>query len=248
MGSSTGLALCCLACLLGSAAGNMVSPGLFKCLDIQADKKEGSEERETVEDMKAKTGKINVQLYKCHDQHNQDWEIVDGQIKSESLDRCLTVDGAVAANANVVLLECGGDNAALQKWDLTGASYVKSAGSEFCLDVEAALVDGKRETFDEIKKHTTVNVHLFDCHDPDTTKRVNQLWEWAPFTGDAVVEEVASAWQFLGGAVARPAASGHASVAVAAVGAASLFVAGIFVGLRKRQAAVQPPMAGLSLE
>jgi len=89
-----------------------------------------------------------------------------------------------------------------------------------------------------------VNVHLYNCHDPEKTKRVNQLWEWAPFSGDKVV----SKWQFLGATIPTPTTAGSAPMALAAVGMAALFVAGIFVGLRVRQATKQQPMSSLSQE
>jgi len=246
--SSNGFAFCCLACLLGSAASNLVSPGLEKCLDIMAELKEDGT-RENLDDMQAKKGPIEVQLYKCHKKHNQDWEIINGEIKSQSLGRCLTVKDKVAANSNVELVECGGDNADRQKWELTGFGYVKSATSKFCLDVKAAKKDdGTREKWSEIKKHKTVNVHLYNCHDPEKTKRVNQLWEWAPVSGGHVVGDTVSKWQFLGATILKPNTAGNGSMALAAVGMASLFVAGIVIGLRVRQATRQQPMSTLSLE
>ena len=193
MSLPTALALSCIGCLLGSATGNIVSPGLGKCLDIQADLKEDGETRETKEDMLAKTDPINVQLYKCHEQHNQNWIVADGTIKSESLDRCLTIDGEAKKGTNVALVECSDDKATLQQWVLTAYGYVQSAADtepKLCLDVKAEKKsDGTYEKFDEIKKHTTVNVQLYECHEP-TTKRVNQLWEWAPYSGDNVVTVV----------------------------------------------------------
>jgi len=240
MSLPTALALSCIGCLLGSATGNIVSPGLGKCLDIEAEMKEDNT-RMTEDDMKATTDPINVQLYACHEQHNQNWIVVDGQIKSESLDRCLTVNGTAAANSNVYLVECSDDQAALQKWELTAYGYVKSAGTTFCLDVKAAKKDdGSYENFEEIKTHTVVNVHLYDCHDPDTD-RVNQLWEWAPYAGDAVV----SAFELRGSSVLRSASSGNLSLALAATGMVGLFAAGVFVGLRARRATAQQPLATL---
>merc|ERR1712061_734689 len=108
----------------------------------------------------------NVQLYKCHGQHNQQFEIVGGMIKSRSLGRCVTAAGS-EANKDVTLKDCVADNE-LQQWDLTADSYVKLNGNGVCLDVKAAEVteDGKtrREVWSEIKEHTTVNVHLYTCH------------------------------------------------------------------------------------
>ena len=193
MSLPTALALSCIGCLLGSATGNIVSPGLGKCLDIHADLKEDGKTRETKEDMLAKTDPINVQLYTCHEQHNQNWIVADGQIKSESLDRGLTIDGEAKKNANVALVKCSDDKATLQKWVLTAYGYVQSAADttpKLCLDVQAKKkADGTYEKFNEIKKHKAVNVQLYECHEP-TTERVNQLWEWAPYSGDKVVTVV----------------------------------------------------------
>jgi len=193
MSLPTALAVSCIGCLLGSATGNIVSPGLGKCLDIHADLKEDGKTRETKEDLLAKTDPINVQLYKCHEQHNQNWIVADGKIKSESLDRCLTIDGEAKKTANVALVECSDDKATLQQWVLTAYGYIQSTADttpKLCLDVQAEKKDdGTYEKFDEIQKHTTVNVQLYDCHEP-TTERVNQLWEWAPYSGDKVVTVV----------------------------------------------------------
>merc|ERR1712238_345102 len=56
--------------------------------------------------------------------------------------------------------------------------------------------DGSRETWDEIKEHTEVNVHLYKCHDPEKTVRVNQLWSWSPWqNGQQVTEKTEQKWQ-----------------------------------------------------
>ena len=143
--------LCCLLALVGLAASNFVSPGLGKCLDIKAELKEDGT-RETLEDM-PKNDEINVQLYDCHGAHNQHFFITGGQFKSNSLTtRCLTAEKA-EDNTDVHLDECEDGNA-LQQWELTGDGYVRMAGSEECLDVEALKKDdGSRETWDEIKEH-----------------------------------------------------------------------------------------------
>lgn len=222
--------LCCLLSLVSLASSNFVSPGLGKCLDIKAEKKDDGE-RETLEDMQKKEGDINVQLYECHGDHNQHFEIIDGKFKSFSLStRCLTAE-KVADNANVHLDECEDGNP-LQQWDLTGDGYVKVAGSEKCLDVEALEKDdGARETWDEIKEHKEVNVHLYKCHDPEKTERVNQLWSWAPWqNGEQVTEKTEQKWQMQN--LGFKSVSGYGASALMVVGAASLFAAGALVGRR----------------
>lgn len=221
----------CLAALLGLAAGNFVSPGLKKCLDIHAKlKSDGT--RQKLEDMQKETDPINVQLYKCHDEHNQDFGIVGGTIKSESLGWCVTADKA-EANANVALAKCDGSD--LQQWDLLPTSYVQLKGTKQCLDVKAAKKDdGTYEKWDEIKEHTTVNVQLYDCHDPDT-ERVNQLWEWAPISGDDIMR----LWALHGAVATLGAGSSLPTLAGACAGAAGLFAVGLFVG---RRTARQPAL------
>jgi len=132
--------------------------------------------------------KTNVQLYTCHGDHNQRYEFIHGTFRSWSMKAgdareksfCLTA-AAIEDNADVHLELCEDGNAR-QQWDLTGEGNVKVTGSDKCLDVMAALKeDGNRETWEEIKEHKTVNVHLYKCHDPATTKRVNQLWGWTPW-------------------------------------------------------------------
>jgi len=219
----------CAAGLLSLAAGNFVSPGLGKCMDIKADKKDDGT-RETLDDMKKKDSPINVQLYTCHEKHNQNFEIVGGMIKSASLGRCVTAVKA-EANSNVQLEKCK-DGSDLQQWDLTGYSYAKLKGTSQCIDVKAAeKEDGTREKWDEIKTHTSVNVQLFDCHDP-STERVNQLWEWAPVSGDKILR----LWAREGPASSRGSAGlGSAAPALAAAGGVAALAAGVFVGRRTQR-------------
>jgi len=166
-------------CLLSEAAANFVSPGLGKCLDLQSELTEDGD-RETVEEM-MEDEKTNVQLYECHGDHNQHFEIVGGQFRSFSMkDFCLTA-AAIEDNADVHLEKCI-DGEARQQWDLTGDGYVKVTGSEKCIDVKAAKKDdGTYEAWHEIREHKTVNVHLYRCHNASKTERVNQLWSWAPW-------------------------------------------------------------------
>merc|ERR1719331_2136181 len=90
--------------LLSLASGNFVSPGLNKCLDLHAKLKKNGK-RQSEDDMKAEKGPINVQLYKCHGQHNQGFEVKDNKIRSLSLGKCLTADKA-EKNSNVALQDC----------------------------------------------------------------------------------------------------------------------------------------------
>jgi len=184
------------ACLLVEASANFVSPGLGKCLDLQAELKvDGT--RESLDEMEH-DAKTNVQLYECHGDHNQRYEFIYGQFRSWSMkagdDRdksfCLTA-AAIEDNADVHLELCEEGNEK-QQWDLTGEGNVKVAGSNKCLDVQAALKeDGTREKWHEIKEHKTVNVHLYKCHDPETTERVNQLWGWTPWKqGKLLIPEI----------------------------------------------------------
>lgn len=231
-----------LACFLGSAAGHIVSPVLGKCLDIEAKLKPNGE-RETLEEMKAKEEPINVQLYKCHAKHNQQWDIVDGTLKSSSLGFCLEAEH-VEDNKNIQVAECEKTNRKQkwrsnnkQKWELTSYNYVKSLGSEKCMDVEAALKDdGTREKFDEIKQHKVVNVHLYQCHDQKTTKRVNQLWSWEPVKGDEIVSD-----KFEDIGRIKTSASSYGTIALAAVGAVCLFVVSVFVALRVHRSPLRQP-------
>jgi len=175
------------SCLLVEASANFVSPGLGKCLDLEAELK-GDGNRETLAEME-QDPQTSVQLYTCHGDHNQRYEFVGGQFRSWNMkageDRqnsfCLTAS-KIEDNADVHLELCQDSNERRQQWDLTGDGNVKVTGSDKCLDVKAALKeDGTREAWHEIKEHRVVNVHLYKCHDPETTERVNQLWGWAPW-------------------------------------------------------------------
>mmetsp|Transcript_89937 Transcript_89937/g.279929 ORF Transcript_89937/g.279929 Transcript_89937/m.279929 type:complete len:245 (-) Transcript_89937:281-1015(-) len=219
----------CVSGLLGLAAGNFISPGLGKCLDIKA-KKKADGTRQTLKDLKAEKDPINVQLYKCHTQHNQEFEIVGGAIKSASLGYCVTAAKA-KANANVELKACDGSD--LQQWDLQANNSARLKGTNQCIDVKAAKkADGSREVWSEIKKHTTVNVHLYNCHKPDT-KRVNQQWEWADLTSGHT--HTGRLFE-LGTPDLGSSSAGSAvpAMAAAAAAAAGLFTVGLFVGRRTK--------------
>jgi len=215
-----------IASFFSVAFGNIVSPGLGKCLDLHAKLKD-DKTRQTLADMQ-KESVINVQLYKCHNQHNQEFEIVDGSIKSKSLKKCLTSAGENAdTTQNVQLEEC--DGSAKQKWDLTAENYVVHTDSGKCMDVQAAKKpDGSYEKFDEIKTHTVVNVQLYKCHDVETT-RVNQLWEWAVVRDGAI-----GLWEMQEVAFFKSANPNHGVIGVGVVGMASCLVAGILLGRRMR--------------
>jgi ribonuclease HI len=228
------------SCLFAKAAANFVSPGLGKCLDLEAQLKEDGKTRETLEDM-MKDERTNVQLYRCHGNHNQHFEIVGGQFRSYSMeDFCLTAE-AIEDNANVHLEKCV-DGKKQQQWDLTGDGYVKVKDSDKCLDVKAKKKDDDSyEKWDEIKKHKVNNVHLYRCHDPATTTRVNQLWSWVPYqNGKPVTEkteklepEAARLWEISDISLTR---SGPVTVSgFAFFAAATMLALGIVVGRRMQR-------------
>merc|ERR1712008_353558 len=148
-----------IASLFSAAFGNIVSPGLEKCLDLKAKLVDGK--RQTLEDME-KESVINVQLYACHNKHNQEFEIVGSAIKSKSLKKCLAAAGKKEdTTQNVELAVC--DESENQKWDLIAENYAVHKASGKCMDVQALKVGDAYEKWDQIKAH----------------KVVNQLWEWA---------------------------------------------------------------------
>lgn len=240
------------ACLLAEASANFVSPGLGKCLDLQAELKADGKTRETLADME-KDDTTNVQLYECHGDHNQRFEIIQGQFRSFYMkggkDRtesfCLTAS-AIEDNANVHLEKCveGNDK---QQWDLTGDGNVRVLNSEKCLDVKAAQKeDGTRESWNEIKEHKVVNIHLYKCHDPEKTERVNQLWGWTPYKdGKPVTSGIVQDW-----AVEGLKLSGKSSVTMLSLtgfAAAGLFALGALAGKRMRGSSGEP-MASMVAE
>jgi len=223
-------------CLLAEVTANFVSPGLGKCLDLEKECVDGTHDdckkRETIEEM-MKDEKTNVQLYTCHGDDNQHYEIVDGQFRSFAMEGfCLTA-AAIEDNADVHLEACV-DGKEEQQWDLTGDGYVKVKGSDKCLDVVAEEKDdGTREVWHEIKKHKVVNVHLYECHDV-STERVNQLWSWAPYqNGKPVTEKTERLWEMSGLSLARSTAA-TASGSVLFV-AAAMFAVGTLVGKRMQR-------------
>lgn len=93
------LALCAVSSLAGLVTGNIVSPHLKKCLDIQLKEVEDAgvtkrESKSAIESRLSQTGtKVNVQLFECHNEWNQRWHIENGRIKSEHLpDYCVTAE------------------------------------------------------------------------------------------------------------------------------------------------------------
>lgn len=219
---------------LALTSGNIVSPGLLKCLDLQALKK-ADETYETMSDME-KHATINVQMYKCHGKPNQEFEISKGQIRSTPLNRCLTAT-AKDPNSNVELVECD-DTAPLQQWVYTGFSYFQLADTNQCLDVKAAKKpDGTYENFKEIAAHNTVNVHIYNCHDPETTKRVNQLFMMMPKGFEAPGAVAQRLFTMFDAAVSG--GNGAIVISMSAAGAMTLFIAGVMLGRRRMVSAGQ---------
>merc|ERR1712150_29539 len=194
-----------------------------------------------------KDEKTNVQLYTCHGDDNQHFRIVDGRFQSNAMEGfCLTAT-AIEDNADVHLEKCvNGDKwKEEQQWDLTGDGYIRLKGSEKCLDVVAEKkTDGTREAWHEIKKHKTVNVHLYKCHDV-STERVNQLWSWVPYKGGKpVTEKTEQLWEMHGAGVARSTAATASGFAFFV--AAAMFAAGTLVGKRMQRA--PQPLVSLAEE
>jgi hypothetical protein len=161
--------------LLVSAQGNIVSPGLGKCMQVHL------EPNQTAAQLQQGIAPINVEVTTCTDGSNQHYQIMDGMIESQLLPgRCLTASSA-EATANVHLATCV-QGSSFQEWSFTSYGNIMLGTSNLCLDIKAGLkADNTRENWNEIKQHNVVNVHLYTCHDPETTDRVNQLWTWAPF-------------------------------------------------------------------
>jgi len=220
--------------LLAEVMANFVSPGLGKCLDLEKECVDDEcTKRETIEEM-MEDEKTNVQLFECHGDDNQHYEIVDGQFRSFAMaDFCLTAD-KIEDNSNVHFEKCV-DGKAEQQWDLTGDGYIKVKGSEKCLDVVAEKKDdGTRETWSEIKKHKVVNVHLYKCHDVKT-ERVNQLWSWVPYKGGKpITERTERLWEISGLGLAK--GSSATASGFAFFVAAAMFAVGTLVGKRLQRA------------
>jgi len=215
-----GLVLCVLSCLAGEVVGyddenlgvhpngwpavpaytgnaNLESPGLGKCLDIALQDVNGR--RETIEELRTQ-GAINVQLFQCHGEFNQQFRLVEeendgderesarraGKIVSKVLpDRCLEAEDLDVDGSNVHFAPCEDDKAE-QKWVYLDGFYIEGvrggvlqvADGKMCLDVKAERsADGGREIWSEIKAHYVNNVQLYKCHDLKSL-RVNQLWRW----------------------------------------------------------------------
>jgi len=181
--------------LVGLAAGNFVSPGLGKCLDMERKKvKDASVSRyQGVVELSQPNEAVQAILYECHDDFNQQFVLTENnRIQPRDMPKkCLAASEEPAGltdGANVRFIDCvavGDAKEYLQKWIWTGYGQVKlekvgggNPKQSKCLDVKAQKVGDDYETWEEIKKHESVPVQLFACHDPEKTERVNQLWAW----------------------------------------------------------------------
>jgi len=204
-----GLLLCVLSCLAGSVAGNLVSPGLGKCLEIVLTTFPAGHARAGTEELVADLRTAlpdadstrNVQLADCRaGSFNQRFSLIEGQIRAVDVavggrDFCLTAEDALYQDgANVHLQQCAAGIASQQQWVLMGTGQIQLKNDEpkvktsMCLDVHAQkTADGGREIWSEIKKHRVVNAQLFTCHGPAKTWRVNQFWAWQPVDDDGTL-------------------------------------------------------------
>merc|ERR1719330_1672492 len=98
-------------------AGNFLSPGLNKCLDIRLEETTGdgsARETKTLLNTKLDANeKVNVQLYTCHGDFNQEFYVDGGKILAHDAQYCLEYE-KLARGANVYLNKCSAD-AAIQK-------------------------------------------------------------------------------------------------------------------------------------
>ena len=105
-----------------------------------------------------------------------------------------------------------------------------------CLDIFADLTsNGTRENWTQIRNRKTVNVQIYKCPGPNKTQRVNQLWEWAPVSGDNIINSTMQLWEFRDIGFLQSRSPGQGSLAFAVAGVASLVAAGFFMGFRMRR-------------
>lgn len=140
------LSICALVSFAGLGAGNLLSPHLKKCLDIQLKKVEndGVNKYEDKQGLLGRIGslptgkkQVNVQLYECHNEWNQRWRFEDGRIKSAFL----TAQGSALTD-------------------------------DYCLAVETVAVDAAKKWYID----DGANVHIEKCLKKADAKEETQIW------------------------------------------------------------------------
>jgi len=201
------LFLSCAAALLISVDAVLMSPGLRKCTQVGDDN--------------------SVVLTACSPEKSEKWSLSNGLMKSLSSGTCLEASAPVP-NGKVYVAECDAEKET-QQWEYTAYGYIQLQDSKQCLDVKALKINGKYESWDQIKAHETNTVHIYKCHDPETTKRVNQLWVMSPS-----MTQLAATRKWSLGHDIFEGTSNFAMMAMAAVGACGFLAAGVFAGRRLR--------------
>lgn len=189
----------------GMANANFVSPiANNKCLDIKAKcvddtgniiaEKDGCKRQEPADIKK----EANVQLYKCHDEANQDFIVKEGMIQNPETKLCLDIyapcedpkeeekgsktcarktatklekDAKTGDYPNVQMYTCHGKGN--QLWILQANGTIVNEHAGFCLDIEAKKKgDNTRQKANELGDEA--NVQVYKCH-----KKVygNQVWD-----------------------------------------------------------------------
>jgi len=177
------------ASMFGLGAANIAAPSHKKCLDIKAPCKSGKEEKgcDRVAPKDIEKG-ANLQMWDCHDEANQVFELIDGRLHNELTGLCIDIqapcaDGSktpgckrqalkdIKDEANVQLWTCRKDDAAgfasssygNQKFDLMKDGTMRNEATNFCLTAHKVCPGGdKTKCADETNG---ASVHVNKCGD-----------------------------------------------------------------------------------
>lgn len=160
------------ASLLGLGAANIANIAEKACLDIKAMCKDGSDkkgcERRKAEDL---TKGANLQMWQCHNEDNQQFELIDGRLHNTLTKLCIDIKANcvdkkgmpveektgcqrqalkdIKEDANVQLWTCRKDDAAgkasrsygNQKFDLMKDGTFRNEATNLCLTVDKSKKD-----------------------------------------------------------------------------------------------------------
>jgi len=176
------------ASVFGLGAANIAAPSHKKCLDIKAPCKNGKEEKDC-ERVAAKdiTKGANLQMWDCHDEDNQVFELIDGRLHNTLTGLCVDIqapcaDGSktpgckrqalkdIKDETNIQLWTCRKDNAAgfasssygNQKFDLMQDGTFRNEATNFCLTAHKVCKGDDTHCADETNG---ASVHVNKCGD-----------------------------------------------------------------------------------
>jgi len=178
------------AAVFGLGAANIASPKHKTCLDIKAPCKDGSDKagckRKEAKDIKKGA---NLQMWKCHGEDNQLFELINGRWHNTLTSLCIDIKADcvggeekpgckrqklkdIKEKANVQLWTCRKDDEegfksnsyGNQKFDLMNDGTIRNEATNFCLTVDAEKKDeanGENVRVEKCKENDANQIFVF---------------------------------------------------------------------------------------